>query len=178
MTGDRGQTHITLQCNFISRSQPVIMQQQQMNTNVAFQPSQSQHQPGYVVVNETPSGLAERLAFPINFRENAVLRISIAKIVIGFIQFVVGIADIFFLPFFTSIIAFPIWCGLLVSLFLMFMNAAVIKSMQAAKTRPQHFSCPHSVNIGQIAAGAKVEELSSKHFFTTGPVLVFEHLCW
>ena len=113
----------------ISDSQSVIMQQRQMNTNVAFQPSQSQYssQPGYVVVNETPSGPAQRLTFPINFRENAVLRISIAKIVIGFIQVVVGIADIFFLPFFTSIIAFPIWCGLLVRLILVFMNVCVMK---------------------------------------------------
>ena len=100
--------------------------QSQMNPNVAFQPQQIQHsnQPRFVVVNETPP--AQRLTFPINFREKQVLGISVAKIVIGSIQLVAGIANIFFLPFFTSIIAFPIWCGLLVRLFFLFNVRGVV----------------------------------------------------
>ena len=85
-------------------------------------------------MNEIPPGPTEHLAFPINFREQTVLRISIAKVVIGFIQFVVGIVDLFFVPYFTSTIAFPIWCGLLVRFLLMFINFGVINSMQAAQT--------------------------------------------
>ena len=147
--------------------------QSQMNPNVAFQPPQSQHsnQPRFVVVNETPP--AERLTFPITFREKPVLGISVAKIVIGFIQLVAGIANIFFLPFFTSIIAFPIWCGLLVRRIFLYVRVIIYKSNAGLSSESFPFTSGRNIKflyaafivkwpaIAKIADEAKVEQRGS-----------------
>lgn len=86
--------------------------------NVAFQPPsqlQDGNQSTFVIVNETP---AERETFPLSFDDNDVLAVSIAKIVIGTLQICVGIANFFYVvTYTTTVLAFPIWCGSLVSTF-------------------------------------------------------------
>ncbi len=100
-------------------------QQPSMASNVSYQHAsqpQSQHQPqpqmmmpGVTVVNQTP--LVANLTFPISFNHNAVAVVSILKCIIGFLQFVIGIVDAAALSYYwTSDVAFPIWCGILVGL--------------------------------------------------------------
>ncbi len=76
------------------------------------QPSQLQNQTGVRVVNQQPSTSTR---FPISYPRNPVLAISIFKIIIGTLQFVFGIPNIFVVKYFTSYVAFPVWCGIVVS---------------------------------------------------------------
>eukprot|EP00795_Rhopilema_esculentum_P000748 gene748-10468_t len=67
---------------------------------------------GVFVVNQQPQ-LRRQFQFPIRFQSGPVLAVSIVKCIIGSLQFLFGIINIIFVPFFTSYVAFPIWCGLL-----------------------------------------------------------------
>ena len=70
--------------------------------------------PPYVVVNQQPP---QHNRFPISFNLTIVFVFGILKCIIGFLEFVFGVVNIFFLYYFTSYVAFPIWCGLIVSIF-------------------------------------------------------------
>ncbi len=90
----------------------VSYQQGFQGQNPQNQPRPNMMMPGVTIVNQTP---ITNSTFPISYQSNSVLAVSILKFIIGFIQFVIGIADAVVLPYYwTSYIAFPIWCGVLV----------------------------------------------------------------
>ena len=69
---------------------------------------------GVFVVNQQPQP-RRQFQFPISFPPGPVLAVSIVKCIVGSLYFIFGIVNIFAIPYFTSFVAFPIWCGLLVS---------------------------------------------------------------
>lgn len=72
--------------------------------------------PPYIVVNQQPPQQPQQQSqFPISFSIRIVFVFAILKCIIGFMEFVVGIVNIFAVGYFTSVVAFPIWCGLTVS---------------------------------------------------------------
>ncbi len=81
-------------------------------------PGQFQNQPGVCVVDQQPLPSPR---FPIHYKTNSVLVISILKTIIGSSQFLFGVFDILYLSlgFEKSnsglLWAFPVWCGFLVS---------------------------------------------------------------
>lgn len=74
---------------------------------------------GITVVNQEPP-LTAIDRFPLKLKLNWIVACSIFQCILGSILTIVGIVNIFAVPYWTSIIAFPIWCGLLVSV--AFMN--------------------------------------------------------
>ena len=68
---------------------------------------------GVSVIDQAPESRIQ-LQFPIYFSKKGVLSVSIIKCVVGSIQLILGIINIFNVPHWTSEIAAPIWCGFLV----------------------------------------------------------------
>ncbi|XP_065058661.1 uncharacterized protein LOC135686373 isoform X2 [Rhopilema esculentum] len=102
----------------LQRSQ-CLLRLVKMNTQQVAMAHQSNDPPynqlgdtGVFVVNQQPQ-LRRQFQFPIRFQSGPVLAVSIVKCIIGSLQFLFGIINIIFVPFFTSYVAFPIWCGLL-----------------------------------------------------------------
>eukprot|EP00795_Rhopilema_esculentum_P000747 gene747-10466_t len=71
---------------------------------------------GVFVVNQQPQS-RRQFQFPISFPPGPVLAVSIGKCIIGSLYIIFGIVNIFVIPYFTSYIAFPTWCGLLIAAF-------------------------------------------------------------
>ncbi|XP_065058667.1 uncharacterized protein LOC135686376 isoform X2 [Rhopilema esculentum] len=68
---------------------------------------------GVFVVNQQPQS-RRQFQFPISFPPRPVLVVSIAQCIIGSLYFIFGIVNIIVIPYFTSYIAFPVWCGLVI----------------------------------------------------------------
>ena len=68
--------------------------------------------PSYRVVNQRPP---QQSHFPISFNFKIAVVFGVFKFTIGFVEFVLGLLNIFAIDFYTSYVAFPIWCGLIVS---------------------------------------------------------------
>ena len=88
-----------------------------MHTTMSQQYSTFHNEPlplPYLVVNQQPPQLSH---FPISFSFNTAFILGILKCAIGFVEFVLGVVNIFAVDYFTSFIAVPIWCGLTVSLY-------------------------------------------------------------
>ncbi|XP_065058668.1 uncharacterized protein LOC135686377 [Rhopilema esculentum] len=68
---------------------------------------------GVFVVNQQPQS-KEKFQFPIRFPPRPVLVVSIAQCIVGSLHFIFGLVSIFVVPYFTSYVAFPVWCGLVI----------------------------------------------------------------
>ena len=115
--------------------------------NVAFQQPSSQqpqlqdeNRSAFIIVNETPA----RQTFPLSFEASKVVTISIVKIITGVLQICLGIANFFFIVSYTSTVsAFPIWCGIFVSIF------SVLQFLEPVFHRPACF--PSVVSLYPVA---------------------------
>ncbi|XP_065058671.1 uncharacterized protein LOC135686381 [Rhopilema esculentum] len=67
---------------------------------------------GVSVIDQAPESRIQ-LQFPIYFSKMGVLSVSVIKCVVGSIQVILGIINIFYVPHLSSEIAAPIWCGVL-----------------------------------------------------------------
>ncbi len=67
---------------------------------------------GIRVINQQPNNA--NLIFPISYNKKFVNIVSIKNVIVGVLQIIVGIVKIAAMPYLTSFIAAPIWCGILV----------------------------------------------------------------
>ncbi len=91
------------------------------NQNPQNQPQPNMLIPGVTIVNQIP---ITNSTFPISYKPKSVLAVSALKIIIGFLQIVIGIVDVVLQPdYWAFYTASPIWCGVLVGTTALLLNS-------------------------------------------------------
>ena len=142
---------------YVPLTSPPSVDTAETQPNVAFQHPSSQLQDGnqsaFIIVNETPA----RQTFPLSFEVSKVLTLSIVKILIGALQICIGITNFFFIVSYTStVLAFPIWCGIFVSTFSVlqflgpvFVNQHALQELTGDCQRSHSHPVPCSIKMVQ-----------------------------